>query len=72
MLNYLSLSRRKQEKGNTKEGFRKILFSFSFGISDGTANFLSFPLGKEIRMGTHCNLIISVSMPCVDQIYMED
>ena len=64
MLNYLSLSRRKQEKGNKKEGFRKILFSFSFGISDGTANFLSFPLGKEIRMGMHCNLMISPKSHC--------
>lgn len=40
MLNYLNLSSRKQEKGNKKDGFRKTLFSFSFGISDGTANFL--------------------------------
>lgn len=58
MLNYLNLSSRKQEKGNKKDGFRKTLFSFSFGISDGTANFLSFPLGKEIRMRMHCNLMI--------------
>ena len=61
MLNYLNLSSRKQEKGNKKDGFRKTLFSFSFGISDGTANFLSFPLGKEIRMRMHCNLMIIIA-----------